>query len=89
MCVYVAPFSGLPASSFTHCQTSEAVNGYHYTDPSPKDVSFKVAIFIWYKMPSPFRCQERDGCVNVLKSYQLDAGVDALLKENLTEVRMV
>ena len=40
-------------------------------------------------MPSPFRCQERDGCVNVLKSYQLDAGVDALLKENLAEVRMV
>ena len=30
--------------------------------------------------------QERDGCVNVLNSYRLDAGVDALLKENLTEV---
>ena len=37
-------------------------------------------------MPSPSHCQERDGCVNVLKSYQLDAGVDALLKENLAEV---
>ena len=31
--------------------------------------------------------QERDGCVNVLKSYKLDSGVDALLKESLSEVR--
>lgn len=45
-----------------------------------------MAIFIWYKMYSSSHCQERDGCVNVLKSYQLDAGVDALLKENLAEV---
>ena len=31
--------------------------------------------------------QERDGCVNVLKSYKLDSGVDALLRESLNEVR--
>ena len=30
--------------------------------------------------------QERDGCVNVLKSYKLDSGVDALLRENMSEV---
>ena len=30
--------------------------------------------------------QERDGCVNVLNSYRLDAGVDAILKEQVTEV---
>ena len=30
--------------------------------------------------------QEREGCVNVLNSYKHDSGVDALLKENLTEV---
>lgn len=34
----------------------------------------------------PLCLQERDGCVNVLNSYRLDTGVDALLKENLTEV---
>ena len=30
--------------------------------------------------------QERDGCINVLKSYKLDSGVDALLRENMNEV---
>ena len=33
--------------------------------------------------------QERDGCVNVLKSYKLDSGVDALLKESLSEVHEI
>lgn len=33
-----------------------------------------------------FVSKERDGCVNVLNSYRLDSGVDALLKENLTAV---
>ena len=34
--------------------------------------------------------QERDGCVNVLKSYKLDSGVDALLnRESLNEVREI
>jgi hypothetical protein len=28
----------------------------------------------------------RDGCVNVLNSYRLESGVDALLKQNLAEV---
>ena len=31
--------------------------------------------------------QERDGCLNVLKSYKLDSGVDALLRKNMSEVR--
>eukprot|EP00731_Ephydatia_muelleri_P028521 Em0020g165a len=33
-----------------------------------------------------FVSKERDGCVNVLKSYQLDKSVDRLLKEQLKEM---
>ena len=68
-------------------QNSGGLNGgYRCVDPSPWMFCLRMAIFIWYKMYSSSHCQERDGCVNVLKSYQLDAGVDALLKENLAEV---
>ena len=30
--------------------------------------------------------KERDGCVNVLNSYKLDSGVDAVMKDWIAEV---
>ena len=65
---------------------SSSVSQYSYLLPPQEDAQNKDERIQRLERRLLFVTKERDGCVNVLKSYQLDKSVDGLLREQLKEV---